>query len=265
MADSFDPEDQNSWYFGHISRPEANDLLEAEKEGGVFLVRDSSSSPGDFVLCVKEDSKVSHYIIHKRQQNDKIWYRIGDQDFANLPELIAFYKLHYLDTTPLLRPASKRCEKVVAKYDFNGKDPDDLSFKKGDILTILSKDEDQWWTAINVKGLKGSIPVPYVEKLVQILPSSEVPRLISEEVSLNISQHSQSTLKKNQMQRQLPAKARVKQVRIPNAYDQTQLKLEVGDIITVTNTNISGGRVEIVIVFLSVVLVPLCRSVQSPS
>lgn len=41
-------------------------------------------------------------------------------------------------------------------------------------------------------------------------------------------------------QRKLPAKARVKQVRIPNAYDDTALKLELGDIITVTKTNING-------------------------
>jgi C-crk adapter molecule crk len=26
-------------------------------------------------------------------------------------------------------------------------DPDDLPFKKGEILTVVSKDEEQWWTA----------------------------------------------------------------------------------------------------------------------
>lgn len=41
-------------------------------------------------------------------------------------------------------------------------------------------------------------------------------------------------------QKKLPAFARVKQVRIPNAYDKTALKLEVGDIIKVTKTNING-------------------------
>jgi len=40
--------------------------------------------------------------------------------FADLPSLLAFYKLHYLDTTPLLKPAVKPIEKVVAKYDFVG-------------------------------------------------------------------------------------------------------------------------------------------------
>ena len=74
-------------------------------------------------MCVyvcREDTKVSHYIINKIQQNDQIVYRIGDQQFQDLPELLAFYKLHYLDTTPLRRPAHKKIEKVIAKFDFDG-------------------------------------------------------------------------------------------------------------------------------------------------
>jgi hypothetical protein len=31
--------------------------------------------------------------------------------------------------------------------DFVLQDPDDLPFKKGEILTVVSKDEEQWWTA----------------------------------------------------------------------------------------------------------------------
>lgn len=54
------------------------------------------------------------------QQNDQVRYRIGDQMFPDLPTLLSFYKLHYLDTTPLIRPAPKKVEKVIAKYDFVG-------------------------------------------------------------------------------------------------------------------------------------------------
>lgn len=72
------------------------------------------------LLCCREDSKVSHYIINKIQENNETKYRIGDQVFSDLPSLLAFYKLHYLDTTPLLKPAVKPIEKVVAKYDFVG-------------------------------------------------------------------------------------------------------------------------------------------------
>lgn len=73
----------------------------------------------------REDSKVSHYIINKIQQGDQTRYRIGDQMFPDLPALLSFYRLHYLDTTPLIRPAPKRVERVVAKYDFDGS----VSFK----------------------------------------------------------------------------------------------------------------------------------------
>lgn len=41
-------------------------------------------------------------------------------------------------------------------------------------------------------------------------------------------------------QRKLPAFARVKQARVPNAYDRTALKLEVNDVIKVTKMNING-------------------------
>ena len=39
----------------------------------------------------------------------------------------------------MLRPAPKRVEKVMGKYDFDGSDPDDLPFKKGELLTVVSK------------------------------------------------------------------------------------------------------------------------------
>lgn len=42
-----------SWYFGQMSRQDATDLLMGEREGGVFLVRDSNSILGDYVLCVR--------------------------------------------------------------------------------------------------------------------------------------------------------------------------------------------------------------------
>lgn len=42
-----------SWYFGQMSRTEASDLLMGERECGTFLIRDSLSIQGDYVLCVR--------------------------------------------------------------------------------------------------------------------------------------------------------------------------------------------------------------------
>lgn len=255
MAGSFDPYDKNSWFFGPMSRQEASDLLMAENEVGVFLVRNSTTISGDLVLCVREENKVSHYIVNRVSQAEQTRFRIGDQMFPDIPSLLNFYKLHYLDTTPLVRPAAKRVERVKAKYDFDGSDSDDLPFRKGEVLTVISKDEDQWWTARNSLGQTGSIPVPYVEKLDDCqLPNdghgwngpASPPQLGSPPVAppnARTTPAGGDPIKYNtpsNVQRKLPARARVKQARVPNAYDKTALKLEVGDIITVTKTNING-------------------------
>lgn len=242
MTATFDPHDRTSWYFGQMSRQDATDLLMGERDGGVFLVRDSTTIHGDYVLCVREDNKVSHYIINKIQQGEQVRYRIGDQMFPDLPSLLNFYKLHYLDSTPLIRPAPKRCEKVVAKYDFEGSDPDDLPFRKGEILTIVSKDEEQWWTARNTMGQAGSIPVPYVQKYEEgdSMPANPTPNTVNRSIAPTTQTPENTHRPKPSLQRKLPAYARVKQSRVPNAYDKTALRLEVGDVIKVTKMNING-------------------------
>ncbi|XP_017853526.1 adapter molecule Crk isoform X2 [Drosophila busckii] len=254
--DTFDVSDRSSWYFGSMSRQDATEVLMNERERGVFLVRDSNSIEGDYVLCVREDTKVSNYIINKVQQQDQIVYRIGDQSFENLPKLLTFYTLHYLDTTPLKRPAQKKIEKVIGKFDFVGSDQDDLPFQRGEVLTIIRKDEDQWWTARNATGLIGQIPVPYVQRYDDSMEENDVEQTIpqnsilssarsaassgSNSDSPSVSSNQCGTLKRTDLNRKLPASARVKQSRVPNAYDKTALKLEVGDIIKVTKTNING-------------------------
>ncbi|XP_011194937.1 adapter molecule Crk [Zeugodacus cucurbitae] len=270
MMDTFDVSDRNSWYFGPMSRQDATEVLMNERERGVFLVRDSNSIAGDYVLCVREDTKVSNYIINKIQQQDQVYYRIGDQLFENLQKLLTFYTLHYLDTTPLRRPAPKKPEKVIGRYDFEGSDQDDLPFRRGEILTVIRKDEDQWWTARNQQGQIGQIPVPYVQRCEENTDDNCIDRPLSSgsncgttlgpsnnfrspllsnvickndatvnSSSLNCHQLS-SSLKRSDLNRKLPAFARVKQARVPNAYDKTALKLEIGDVIKVTKTNING-------------------------
>ncbi|XP_055714606.1 adapter molecule Crk [Phlebotomus papatasi] len=234
MSGSFDVHDRNSWYFGSMTRQEATEVLMGEREGGVFLVRDSNTIIGDFVLCVREDAKVSHYIINRIVQGDKVMFRIGDQSFGDLPELLDFYKLHYLDTTPLRRPAVRRLECVLGKFDFEGSDQEDLPFRKGELLYVINKDEDQWWTARNIQGQIGQIPVPYVQKV-------DEAQVASERANLSTGQlPPEAHLKKSNLHRRLPAHARVKQPRVPNAYDKTALKLEMGDVIKVTKMNING-------------------------
>ncbi|KAK3719416.1 hypothetical protein QZH41_015660, partial [Actinostola sp. cb2023] len=130
-----------SWFHGYLSRPKTEGILSG-KTPGTFLVRESSTIPGDYVLSVSESSKVSHYIINFKGT----CYQIGEQTFQNLPDIIDFYKRHFLDTTTLKDP-----------------DPEDLAFKKGDILTVVKKEEEHWWRARDATGKEGMIPKPYVQ------------------------------------------------------------------------------------------------------
>lgn len=283
MAGNFDAEDRGSWYWGRLIRQEAVSLLQGQRHG-VFLVRDSITSPGDYVLSVSENSKVSHYIINSisnnRQSGPGIChprFRIGDQEFEALPALLEFYKIHYLDTTTLIEPINKSkhtsfisvgCapprleeEYVRALFDFPGNDEEDLPFRKGDILRVLEKPEEQWWNAQNSEGRAGMIPVPYVEKYRPASPTSmmgqgaaggqqagggmvlmgnsdgSTPQTGAPLLG-DPSQYAQPTPLPNLQNG--PVYARAIQKRVPNAYDKTALALEVGDMVKVTKINVNG-------------------------
>lgn len=49
-----------------------------------------------------ENRKVSHYIITQRNGQ----YQIGDQTFSDLPEIVDYYRRHFLDTTTLVEAVS---------------------------------------------------------------------------------------------------------------------------------------------------------------
>ena len=51
----------------------------------------------------------------------------------------------------------------VGKYDYDSRTDDDLSFKKGDLMYIISTDEGDWWFArAKDSGREGYIPSNYV-------------------------------------------------------------------------------------------------------
>ncbi|XP_048876171.1 crk-like protein [Brienomyrus brachyistius] len=262
----FDSSDRSSWYFGPVSRQEAQNRLQGQRHG-TFLVRDSSTCPGDYVLSVSENSKVSHYIINSLPSKR---FKIGDQEFDHLAALLDFYKIHYLDTTTLIEPASRYAsglpgapptvsddslEYVRTLYDFTGNDAEDLPFRKGEILVILDKPEEQWWSARNKEGRVGMIPVPYVEKLPRpaahpgTLPAGHTSRIsnsygVPEPAHAYAQPQTPSPLPQGpgplpSMQNG-PIIAKAIQKRVPCAYDKTALALEVGDIVKVTRMNISG-------------------------
>ncbi|XP_039961602.1 tyrosine-protein phosphatase corkscrew isoform X1 [Bactrocera tryoni] len=78
------------WFHGNLSGKEAEKLILERGKNGSFLVRESQSKPGDFVLSVRTDDKVTHVMIRWRQ--DKKYDVGGGEPFDTLSELIEHYK-----------------------------------------------------------------------------------------------------------------------------------------------------------------------------
>lgn len=77
------------WFHGHLSAKEAERLMLERGKNGSFLVRESQSKPGDFVLSVRTDDRVTHVMI--RSQDNK--YDVGGgEKFDSLSDLIEHYK-----------------------------------------------------------------------------------------------------------------------------------------------------------------------------
>jgi tyrosine-protein kinase len=80
-------DNQNDWYFGAINRSEAeNILIKNGSSEGLFLVRESVSSPGDYALSVVQSGSIVHYQIRK----------IGDDAFFSIDNGLVIHGLDML-------------------------------------------------------------------------------------------------------------------------------------------------------------------------
>lgn len=91
------------WFHGSISGPEAEQLIKEKGSNGSFIIRESQSKLGDFVLTVKTRDdltnldKVTHVMI--RHHNNK--YDVGGGErFDSLNDLVNYYtNISMVDTT----------------------------------------------------------------------------------------------------------------------------------------------------------------------
>lgn len=55
-------------------------------------------------------------------------------------------------------------DKVIALYPYKAQNDDELSFEKDDIISVLGRDEPEWWRG-ECQGLTGLFPSNYVKGL----------------------------------------------------------------------------------------------------
>lgn len=191
---TFDVDDVHRWFYGNISRKRAENLLMRESENGVFLVRDSSTRPGDYVLSVKVEDSVQHFIIEAKKLNtpsEQIVYKSGMNLFSSFPNLLEHFKLNFLvndpKTTlvcpPQLRPQFVRLPEVTVKrlslslilpieatvitaYIPMGHESGALRLEVGEKIWVTDMnlssgrayDEESKWEGVTKDGMRGHFP-----------------------------------------------------------------------------------------------------------
>ncbi|KAL4623129.1 SH2 domain-containing protein 3C isoform X1 [Arapaima gigas] len=81
------------WYHGHMPREVAETLV---VRNGDFLIRDSLTSAGDYVLTSRWNNKALHFVVGKvlvetGNSNPQFQYRLGRESFDSVAALVHFY------------------------------------------------------------------------------------------------------------------------------------------------------------------------------
>jgi len=61
-------------------------------------------------------------------------------------------------------PQEPQGDMYIADYDYDGEQDGDLPFKEGEVLEVISVDEDGWGQAKNSSGQVGTVPMNYLRK-----------------------------------------------------------------------------------------------------
>ncbi|ORX87694.1 osteoclast-stimulating factor 1 [Anaeromyces robustus] len=69
---------------------------------------------------------------------------------------------------PPKRPGRNSIQVVQALYDYDKQNPDELSFKEGNILYVLNKDDPNWWKC-KANNMEGLVPANYVEEATSVM------------------------------------------------------------------------------------------------
>ncbi|XP_066267842.1 cytoplasmic protein NCK2-like isoform X2 [Branchiostoma lanceolatum] len=83
------PFPDKDWYYGKITRTQADQWLNQHGGDGDFLVRDSESNEGDYSISLKAPNRNKHFRV---QKIDSGGLKIGQRTFMTMDELIEHYK-----------------------------------------------------------------------------------------------------------------------------------------------------------------------------
>lgn len=212
------------WYFGDISRDDAQKLLRGQPVG-TFLLRKSAKEAG-LVLSLQETVSCRHFLASPKVDGGYTFFN-GQLSFRTAKELVEYFQLTpVLTNITLGNPAPKPLK--IALWAFQSKTAEELSVKRGELLRFqyqkgkwsfcVSKDTDH----------QGLVPADYI---VPFDPKTHIPMRPS--TARNFYCHFVSVFA-------LPCQAHVIANRKSNILDDSQFKVKSGEYVTVHNITSEG-------------------------
>jgi len=149
----------HNWYYGRITRADAEKLL-SNKHEGAFVVRVSESSPGDFSLSVKCGDGVQHFKVLRDAQGKFFLWVVK---FNSLNELVEYHHSASVSRSQDIKLKEMVPDEflVQALYDFQPQEQGELEFRRGDVLTVTDRSDQHWWTG-ELGSRRGLFPATYV-------------------------------------------------------------------------------------------------------
>ncbi|XP_077296938.1 growth factor receptor-bound protein 2 drk [Arctopsyche grandis] len=149
----------HDWYYGRITRADAEKLL-LNKQEGSFLIRISESSPGDFSLSVKCSDGVQHFKV-LRDAAGKFFLWVVK--FGSLNELVDYHRTTSVSRSQDVKLRDMVPEEVLvqAMYDFTPQEAGELEFRRGDVITVIDRSDQHWWQG-EIAHRRGLFPATYV-------------------------------------------------------------------------------------------------------
>ncbi|XP_059172622.1 ras GTPase-activating protein 1-like [Physella acuta] len=163
--------DEKLWYHGRLDRQSAEEYLISSGKVGSYLIRESDSKPGSFVLSyLGQSGPPTHFRIIAMCGD----YYIGGRQFESLSDLIGYYSSYSCllkneqlrFPVPPAEPVDHR-RRVLAMLSYRKMpETDELNFDKGDTFVVHNELENEWlWVTAERTKESGLVPSQFVEEL----------------------------------------------------------------------------------------------------
>ncbi|XP_020840041.1 neutrophil cytosol factor 2 [Phascolarctos cinereus] len=128
-----------------------------------------SYRPGDDKgLITLSEENMKNVWSHVKNYCLTLWceYTVGDQGFPEVPEKKENHNSHVTE------PQQKEGNQVLALFNYEASQPEDLEFLAGDVILVLSKVNDEWLEG-ECNGKVGIFPKAFVEEYAATDPEGQ--------------------------------------------------------------------------------------------